>query len=142
MEMERQQQEQAQQGHMDHIMKSGFTMNDIKGLHRFGEDGAEADEGMMGPSRTTRKGSLGRGSPTYDMMPSMGRSASVLDIDFPIDGPFDDKAEKKRGRSPFKFFKKSQSKDKHKSKSPPDRNRGRGTRKRHSYAKFFAKKFY
>lgn len=136
--MERQQQEQAQQGHMDHIMKSGFTMSDIKGLHRFGEENVEADEGMM--QRQQRKGSLGRNSPSYDMMgQSMGRSASVLDIDFPIDGPFDDKAEKKRGRSPFKFFKKSQSKDKHKSKSPPDRNRGRGTRKLLSNENYFAK---
>lgn len=109
--------------HMDHIMQGGFTMNDIKGLHRFGEDGAEADEqmGMMNPSRPARKSSVSRGSPTYDIM---NRSTSALDIDtFHMDG--DDRAEKKRGRSPFKFFKKSrsQSKDK-KSKSPPDRNRG------------------
>lgn len=128
--MERQQQEQAQQGHMDHLMKGGFTMNDIKGLHRFGEDNMDADEGMihMNASRSQRKGSLGRSSPTFEMIHSMDRSASVLDIDFPVDGPFDDKAEKKRGRSPFKFFKKSrdQSKDKLKSKSPTDRSRGRG----------------
>ncbi|XP_055318049.1 ryanodine receptor isoform X5 [Sitodiplosis mosellana] len=111
--------------HMDHIMQGGFTMNDIKGLHRFGEEAVEADEQMMmNPSRPPRKGSVSRGSPTYDIM---ARSTSALDIDtFHTDG--DDKLEKKRGRSPFKFFKKgrSQSKDK-KSKSPPDRNRGRGT---------------
>lgn len=131
VEVERQQQEQQTQGHIDHIMKSGFTMNDIKGLHRYGEEGAEADEGMMhlNPQRPARKGSVGRGSPTqFDMMGSMARSTSALDIDYPMEAP-DDKAEKKRGRSPFKFFKKNrdQSKDKHKSKSPPDRNRGRGT---------------
>lgn len=121
---------QAQPTHIDHIMKSGFTMNDIKGLHRYGEDGAEADEQMLhvNSSRPPRNSSLTRGSPTFDMMSSMARSTSALDIDeYQMDGQ-EDKAEKKRGRSPFKFFKKSrdQSKDKHKSKSPPDRNRGRG----------------
>lgn len=126
MEIERQQQEQTQQSHLDHLMKGGFTMNDIKGLNRFGEENVEADEGMM---HRQRKGSLGYSSPSFDMIPSMGRSASVdIDIDFPVDGPFDDKADKKRGRSPFKFFKKKRgrSKDKHKSKSPTDRNRNRG----------------
>lgn len=123
VEVERQQQEQVAQGHIDHIMKSGFTMSDIKGMHRYGEDNVEADEGMMNmsPSRSTRKGSVSRGSPIqFDMME---RSASVLDMDFQVD---EEKSEKKRGRSPFKFFKKSRdhSKDKHKSKSP---SRGRGT---------------
>lgn len=130
VEVERQQQEQAAQGHMDHIMKSGFTMNDIKGLHRYGEEAAEVDDGMshLNPTRPSRKASVSRGSPTFDMMGSMARSASALDIDFSMDAQ-DDKADKKRGRSPFNFFKKSrdQSKDKHKSKSPPDRSRGRGT---------------
>lgn len=104
--------------HIDHIMKSGFTMNDIKGLQRYGDDMGEVDDQ---PSRPTRKGSVQRGSPTYDSGP-MARSASALDIDYQ-----DDKAEKKRGRSPFNFFKKSRdhSKDK-KSRSPPDRNRGTG----------------
>lgn len=123
---------QAQPTHIDHIMKSGFTMSDLKGIHRtYNEDGAEADEQMLhvNPSRPPRKGSLSRGSPTFDMMSSMAHSSSVLDMDeYQIDGQ-GDKADKKRGRSPFKFFKKNrdQSKDKHKSKSPPDRNRGRGT---------------
>lgn len=136
-DVEAQAQSLAQSSHMDHIMKSGFTMNDLKGLHRnFNEDGVEADEQMhrINPSRSPRQGSLGRGSPTYDMMSSMQRSTSALDIDsYQIDGhlegQLDDKAEKKRGRSPFKFFKKNrdQSKEKHKSKSPPDRGRGRGT---------------
>lgn len=130
MEVERQQQME-QPTHIDHIMKSGFTMNDIKGLHRYGEEAAEADEHMLhlNPSRPPRKPSVSRGSPTFDMMSPMARSTSALDIDFPME-PQDEKAEKKRGRSPFKFFKKNrdQSKDKHaKSKSPPDRSRGRGT---------------
>lgn len=116
-----QRQETSGPSHMDHIMQSGFSMSDIKGLHRFGEEAAEADEmGMMGPSRPARKPSVGRGSPAYDMM----RSSSALDIDtFQIDG--EEKAEKKRGRSPFKIFKRGKSKDKNKSKSPTDRNRGR-----------------
>lgn len=130
VEVERQQQEQAAQGHMDHMMKGGFTMNDLKGLHRFGEENAEADEGMLlNPSRPQRKGSISRGSPIqFDMMSPMGRSTSAMDIDFSLDDPED--KDKKRGRSPFKFFSKKsrdQSKDKHKSKSPTDRSRGRGT---------------
>lgn len=133
VEVERQQQEQAAaQGHIDHIMKSGFTMNDIKGLHRYGEENVDIDEGMVNPSKPSRKGSVSRGSPTYDIM-SMERSGSALDIDFQMD---EDKSEKKRGRSPFNFFKKSQSKEKHKSKSPPDRNRGRGTCKILSFRDF------
>lgn len=117
-------------------MQSGFSMSDIKGLHRFGEEGAEADEQMtlnFNASRPPGKGSVGGGSPSYDMMV---RSTSALDIDtFQMDG--DEKADKKRGRSPFRFFRKSQSKEKHKSKSPPDRNRGaRGT------CKIFENSFY
>lgn len=131
VEVERQHQLEHPTAHIDQIMmKSGFTMNDIKGLQRYGEEGAEADEHMLhlNPSRPARKTSVSRGSPTFDMMSSMARSTSALDIDFPME-PQDEKAEKKRGRSPFKFFKKNrdQSKDKHKSKSPPDRTRGRGT---------------
>lgn len=121
--------QQSQPTHIDHIMKSGFTMNDIKGLQRYGEEVAEADEHMglqMNPMRPMRKGSVTRTSPSYDMMSSMARSSSALDIDtYQIDG--EEKGEKKRGRSPFKFFSKkgrSTSKDKHKSKSPVDRNRG------------------
>lgn len=126
--VEAEKQQAREPAHIENIMKSGFTMNDIKGLHRFGEDGAEADD-MVVPSRPPRKPSLNRGSPTFDMMT---RSASA----FEIDGYDDDKNEKKRGRSPFKkFFKKNrdQSKDKHKSKSPPDRNRGRGTCKHYEH---------
>lgn len=126
---------QATPVHMDHIMKGGFTMSDLKGLNRnFNEEAVEADEQMLrlNPSRPSRKGSLSRGSPTFDafdMGSKMQRSTSALDIDgYQMDG-MEDKSDKKRGRSPFKFFKKNrdQSKDKHKSRSPTDRNRGRGT---------------
>lgn len=120
---------QSQPTHIDHIMKSGFTINDIKGLHRqFNEDGVEADEQMLQP-RQPAKGTLARGSPTLDMTSSMAHSSSMLDIDEYQMDVQDDKTGKKRGRSPFKFFKKNrdQSKEKHKSKSPPDRHRVRGT---------------
>lgn len=44
--------------HINHIMQSGFTMNDIKGLHRnYSEDAVEADE-VLRPSRPSRKGIL------------------------------------------------------------------------------------
>lgn len=112
-------------------------MNDIKGLHRGFEDGAEPDDQMMrlNPRAPPRKGSLSRGMPSFetsstlDLNGKMNRSNSALDIErYQFDGIIDNKTEKKRGRSPFKFFKKSrdQSKDKHKSKSPTDRGRGRG----------------
>ena len=120
--------------HIDHIMKSGFTMNDIKDLHRnYSEDAAEADE-MMRPSRPSRrKGSLSRPNAAYDP-PSleinghMQRSSSELDMNRYNEadgGQMDDK--KKRGRSPFRFFgkKRDQSKDKVKSKTPePSDKRG------------------
>lgn len=118
---------QATPSHIDHIMKSGFTMNDIKGLHRnYAEDGVEADEQMLrpsNPSRPPRKGSLTRSGSTYDAMLDiqghMQRSTSALNMDGYLDEPTEP-ADKKRGRSPFRFFKKNrdQSKDKIKSKSP------------------------
>ncbi len=108
--------------HIDHIMKSGFTMNDIKGLHRnFPEDGAEADEMLRpNPQRPPRKGSLTQNG--YDSMEVNGRmqrSASALNMERYQSEELDDKAGKKRSRSPFNFFRKSrdQSKDKFKSKS-------------------------
>jgi ryanodine receptor 2 len=60
--------EQTTPAHIEQIMKSGFTMSDIKGLHRgYSEDGVEADEVMaprgkssLRPSRPPRKGSLSR----------------------------------------------------------------------------------
>lgn len=117
---------QSTPAHIDHIMKSGFTMNDIKGLHRnFSEDAAE-DEQMMRPSnpnRPPRKGSLPRVSQTFDGLLTdtsgrMQRSSSAIQMDGYLDEPED--KDKKRGRSPFRFFKKGrdQSKDKVKTKSP------------------------
>lgn len=125
-------QSQPSPAHIEHIMKSGFTMSDIKGLRP--EDAGEYEDPMqLSPSKPPRKGSVGRGSPSYDMLASMDRSASTMDLDVDTyqEGQ-DDKGDKKRGRSPFKFFKRGRDqskdgKDKHKSKSPPDRNRGRGT---------------
>lgn len=113
--------------HIDHIMKSGFTMNDIKGLHRnYSEDAVESDEMLRpNPSRPPRKGSLTRNGAGYDHMDDnvrMQRSTSNINMDNyqTAEALEDDKADKKRGRSPFRFFKKSrdQSKDKIKSKSP------------------------
>lgn len=115
--------EHATPAHLDHIMKSGFTMNDIKGLHRNYEDGEGGDE-MMRPSRPPRKGSLSRNG---DMLTVDGgdivRSSSELDMARYGEG-MDDK--KKRGRSPFRFFgkKRDQSKDKA-TKSPDRANQGR-----------------
>lgn len=116
--------------HIDHIMKSGFTMNDLKGMNRnFSEDAVEADEMLRpNPLRPPRKGSLTRnGYDSMEMNGTMQRSASALNMERyqSQDSTLDDK-EKKRGRSPFKFFKKSrsQSKDKLKSKSKsPDSRR-------------------
>lgn len=118
---------QATPSHIDHIMKSGFTMNDIKGLHRnYTEDAVEADEQMLrlNPSRPPRKGSLTRSGSTYgtildDMQGQMQRSTSALNMDGYLEEPTEP-SDKKRGRSPFRFFKKNrdQSKDKIKSKSP------------------------
>lgn len=118
--------------HIDHIMKSGFTMSDIKGMHRNFEEPAEADEQMLraNPSRPPRKGSLTRVGSQYERMDDnvrMQRSTSALNMDNyqsaePVE---DDKTDKKRGRSPFRFFKKNrdQSKDKLKSKSPDPMDR-------------------
>lgn len=117
--------------HIDHIMKSGFTMSDIKGMSRsYGEDAAEADEQMLRPAnppRPPRKGSLTRTGYEPDD-PQMQRSTSALDMgDYQTAEEIEeDRAdEKKRGRSPFRFFKKSrdQSKDKLKSRSPDAKDR-------------------
>lgn len=95
--------------HMDHMLKSGFNMNDIKGLTRNFDDHAEAEaEHMMrGPPRPPRKGSLTRNI-TFETdmtaaLDEMQRSSSVLDMNG-LGDDLDDK--KKRGRSPFKFFSK------------------------------------
>lgn len=105
---------------MDHIMKSGFTMNDIKNLHR-NYDEAEADEhlgrnGVNGPNRPPRKGSLSRPGQAFDpptlAVNGSGMQRSNSAIDMQAGGEHDDK--RKRGRSPFRLFgkKRDQSKDK------------------------------
>ncbi|KRG04786.1 ryanodine receptor isoform X8 [Drosophila mojavensis] len=95
--------------HMDHMLKSGFNMNDIKGLTRNFDDHteAEAEHMMHGPPRPPRKGSLTRNitfeSDMTAALDEMQRSTSVLDMNG-LGDDLDDK--KKRGRSPFKFFSK------------------------------------
>ncbi|KRF97582.1 uncharacterized protein Dwil_GK20678, isoform D [Drosophila willistoni] len=96
--------------HMDHMLKGGFNMNDIKGLTRNFDDHTEAEaEHMMrtSPSRPPRKGSLTRNitfeSDMTAALDEMQRSTSVLDMNG-MGEELDDK--KKRGRSPFKFFSK------------------------------------
>lgn len=129
----------ASPAHIDHIMRSGFTMNDIKGLHRnYSEDAAEADEQMMrppsNPARPPRKGSLSRPNPAYDppmieINSKIQRSSSELQMNYTGElGPKEDKS-KKRGRSPFNFFRKrGESKDKIKAKTPEPADRRMGTR--------------
>lgn len=68
--------------HIEQIMKSGFSLTDIKGLHRnYSEDAVEADEVLKThsttnkstksmPSRPPRKGSLSR---TMDNMDNNSR---------------------------------------------------------------------
>lgn len=122
---------QATPAHIDHIMKSGFTMSDIKGMSRNYEDGADVDDQMLraSPSRPPRKGSVTRGG--YEDQGDMYQgTSSPLDMDQYLtaeDLGEDGKDDKKRGRSPFRFFKKNrdQSKDKLKSKSPEGRERQR-----------------
>lgn len=128
----REAQEIAQQqtsAHMDHMLKSGFSMNDIKGLNRNYDDTAEADENMArSPARPPRRPSMTRNI-TFEsdlgMQEELQRSTSALDMNGIDDGMMDDK--KKRGRSPFKFFSKKsrdQSKDKTPGRAPevsPDR---------------------
>ncbi|KRJ98422.1 ryanodine receptor isoform X9 [Drosophila yakuba] len=108
-EIAAQMQVQTQAAHMDHMLKGGFNMNDIKGLTRnFDEHAdAEADHLMRGPNRPPRKGSLTRNI-TFETdmsaaLDEMQRSTSVLDMNG-LGEEMDDK--KKRGRSPFKFFSK------------------------------------
>lgn len=114
------QQQTQSQAHMDHMLKGGFNMNDIKGLTRNFDDHTEPEaEHMMrgGPSRPPRKGSLTRNI-TFETdmtaaLDEMQRSTSVLDMNG-LGDDLDDK--KKRGRSPFKFFSKK-SRDQSREKS-------------------------
>lgn len=109
--------------HIEQIMKSGFTMNDIKGLHRNYEDQVESEE-VHRPSRPTRKGSLSRPNGAYDP-PSleingrMQRSTSNMDMNQYDEADLEKDGKKKRSKSPWFFGKKrDQSKDKLKSKTP------------------------
>lgn len=116
--------EQTTPAHLEQIMKSGFSLSDIKGLQRgYSEDAAENDE--VGrpdnspttqsklkrlPSRPPRKGSLSRtngfDSNTLDAGGKIHRSTSEMDMNR-FDSQKDTEADKKkRGRSPFRLFKK------------------------------------
>lgn len=112
--------------HIDHIMKSGFTMSDIKGMSRsYGEDAAEAVEQMMRPTgspvRPQRKCSMAHGGYDADEQGLIERSTSAYDLgDYQTSEALDeDKAaeDKKRGRSAFRFFKKSRDQSKDKSRT-------------------------
>lgn len=103
--------DQTTPAHIEQIMKSGFTMNDIKGLHRnYSEDAVEADEMMRPvrgpqntktratpsrPSRPPRKGSLA-GYEDGAMEEGMGQHRSTSELDLTA------KDKKTRGRSPFR----------------------------------------
>lgn len=108
--------------HIDHIMKSGFTINDIKGLNRNYEETGESDE-VLRPNRPARRTSISRqngnygDSNTLEVNGRMQRSTSNLDMNNFENDERDDK--KKRGRSPFRLFgkKRDQSKEKIKSKN-------------------------
>ncbi|KAG5681994.1 hypothetical protein PVAND_011393 [Polypedilum vanderplanki] len=117
--------------HYEHIMRSGFTMNDIKGL-RYTEDAGESDEVLRHPRRPSRKGSLSRpngfDAPTLEVNGRIQRSTSDLDMNQYSEGEdrVDDK--KKRGRSPFRLFgkKRDQSKDKIKGKNEVEGDKRQG----------------
>ncbi|KAI5742923.1 hypothetical protein M8J77_012710 [Diaphorina citri] len=130
--------------HIEQIMKSGFSMSDIKGLSRgYSEDAAETDDMLLvnggspptraknKPARPPRKGSLPRNEEILQLGGNMDgggklhRSTSELDLNrynapsILIQDAKDDK-KKARGRSPFRFFsrKRDASTEKGKSKTP------------------------
>ncbi|XP_035793570.1 ryanodine receptor-like isoform X10 [Anopheles albimanus] len=113
--------------HLDHIMRSGFTMNDIKGLHRnYSEDAAETDDMMRnGPARPARHAARGGLSPPGIEINGEATSDGELNAysDNELDGAMmDGDGRKKRGRSPFRLFgkKRDQSKDKLKDRRTPE----------------------
>lgn len=122
--------EHTQPAHIEQIMRSGFTMNDIKGLNRNYEDAGESDE-VLRPNRPDRrKGSITRQNgnydgPTLEVNGRMQRSTSNLDMG-EYEGEEKHDGKKKRGRSPFRLFgkKRDQSKDKIRDKSEDDKGRG------------------
>ncbi|KAJ8920014.1 hypothetical protein NQ315_006545 [Exocentrus adspersus] len=119
--------QQGPPAHIENIMRSGFSMSDIKGLHRnYSEDAVESDEVVMKqqqqqfnksvrnmPSRPPRKGSLSRNVNGYEengLTVNFGkgvhRSSSELDINryhdiAPTNQEKPDEKKLKRGRSPF-----------------------------------------
>lgn len=114
--------------HIDHIMKSGFTISDIKGMTRsYGEGSADVVEHMMRPAgspvRPQRKSSMTHGGYDADEQAQMERSTSVFDMgDYQTAEAMDEEKaaeDKKRGRSAFRFFKKNRdhSKDKIRTRS-------------------------
>lgn len=100
--------------HIEQIMKSGFSINDIKGLARgYSEDAVEADEMLLNrpdiqnqghSPKPSRKGSLTRfeGRNHGGTMGSRknNRSNSEIDIN-KIEN--EEKDKKTRGRSPFRY---------------------------------------
>ncbi|XP_050093132.1 ryanodine receptor isoform X16 [Anopheles aquasalis] len=112
--------------HLDHIMRSGFTMNDIKGLHRnYSEDAAEGDDMMRnGPARPSRHAARGGLSPPGIEINGEATSDGELNAysDNELEGAMEGDGRKKRGRSPFRLFgkKRDQSKDKLKDRRTPE----------------------
>ncbi|KAH9635656.1 hypothetical protein HF086_001447 [Spodoptera exigua] len=115
--------------HIDQIMRSGFTMNDIKGLHY--EDNQEevpSSKVKRQPSRPPRKGSMTRGVSIQNynnlqpgQVNGMHRSTSEAEMakyELGAQNLSPDDKKDKRGRSPFKFFrsKRGESSDRAKSR--------------------------
>lgn len=113
-------QQQQAAANVDHMLKGGFTISDIKGLHQNFEDTVEADEQLArNHARPPRRNSLTRNITFESDVASDTRGTTAFDMVNGInclngtDEGVDDK--KKRGRSPFKFFSKKsrdQSRDK------------------------------
>ncbi|XP_018801106.1 PREDICTED: ryanodine receptor isoform X11 [Bactrocera latifrons] len=114
------QQQQQAAANVDHMLKGGFTMSDIKGLHQNFHDAVESEEQLArSPARPPRRSSLTRNITFESDVTTDMRGSTAFDMVNGINGlngtdeGIDDK--KKRGRSPFKFFSKKsrdQSRDK------------------------------
>ncbi|XP_050357867.1 ryanodine receptor isoform X13 [Nymphalis io] len=114
--------------HIDQIMRSGFTMNDIKGLH-YDENQEEmpTSKSKKQPPRPPRKGSIPRGvtiQQNYSLQPGtvngMQRSTSEAEMskyELGVQSVVEDKKADKRGRSPFKFFRSKRGESGERSKS-------------------------
>lgn len=135
--MEAEHQAQPSGAHMDHIMKSGFTMNDLKGLQRnYSEDGVESDEVMRhGPQRPTRASRRAEA-----LSPPGIEINGEMHMSDPENAYSDHEMEddrKKRGRSPFRLFgkKRDQSKDKLKDQRMPEPEPRKGTMQQRTVAR-------